>query len=94
MFLSIPVSGSDYEPLSDYWRFESRELRSCVHIDIVDDCTVEEVKKRFEVNMYEAPDWPSQIKLDVADALVYITDNDGKMFYCMLYATSKAVMIM
>ena len=91
LFSSIPVSGSDYEPLSANLSFPRRDLRSCVHIDIIDDCTVEKLEERFEVNMYRTPGLLSRIKLDVADSLVYITDNDRKILYCRLCATSKAV---
>ena len=91
LLLSIPVSGSDFEPLSANLSFPLRELRSCVHIDIIDDCTVEKLEERFEVKMYRTPGLFSRIKVDVANSHVYITDNDRKILYCMLCATSKAV---
>ena len=94
LFSSIPVSGSDYDPLSMILPFPRHELRSCVHIDIIDDCTVEKLEERFEINMYRTPGLPSRIKPDEADSLVHITDDDGKILYCMLCATSKAVMMM
>ena len=80
LFLSIPVSGSDYEPLdlSANLSFPRRDLRSCVHIDIIDDCTVENLEERFEVNMYRTPGLLSRIKRDGVVSHVYITDNDGK----------------
>ena len=94
LFSSIPVSGSDYEPLSANLSFPRYGLRSCVHINITDDCTVEKLEERFEVNMYRTPGLLSRVQLDVPDSLVHITDDDGKILYCMLCTTSKAVKMM
>ena len=91
---SIPVSGSDYEYLSANLTFSPHDLTNCLDIVIDDDCTVEKLEERFEVNMHRTPGLLSRIKLDVVDSHVYITDNDRKILYCMLCATSKAVMMM
>ena len=74
--------------------FEPHDLTSCLDIVIDDDCTVEELEERFEVKMHRTPDLLSQIKVDAADSLVYIKDDDRKILYCILCAASKAVMIM
>ena len=93
---SIPVSEPDmrdYEPLSANLSFTQHQLKSCLDIEIVDDCRVEELKERFEVLMHRTPGLLSRIKLDVADSLVNIKDDDRKIFYCILCAASKAVMM-
>ena len=90
LFSSIPVSGLDFEPLFANLSF-TRQI--CVHLSPIDDCTVEKME-RFEVNMYRPHGWLPHIKLDVAQPLIYITDDDGKILYCILCATSKALMVM
>ena len=96
LFSSIPESGSDYEYLSTNLSFEPHDLRSCLDIDIIDDCTVEKLEERFEVQMDRTRGLLARIKLDGADSLVYVTDNDRKILYCMLCicAASKTVMMM
>ena len=91
--VSEPLDERDYEPLSANLSFTRHQLRSCLDIDIVDDCTVEELEERFEVKMYRTPGLLSRIKDDAADSLVYIKDDDRKILYCMLCAASKAVMM-
>ena len=75
---------SDYEslPPSTTLSFATyQRSKSCMYIHIVDHCTVEETE-RFGVDMQRTPGLLSLIKLDEADALVYITDNinDRKIF--------------
>lgn len=76
------MSGLDYEPLppSTTLSFASYQTsKSCVDIDIVDNCTVEEME-RFGVDMQRTGLFP-RIKLDTDNALVHITDDDCKLLH-------------
>lgn len=89
------MSGLDYEPLppSTTLSFTSFQTsKSCVDIDILDNCTVEEME-RFAVAMQRTHGLFPRIKLDTDNLLVHITDDDCKILYCMLHAVLKPVMM-
>ena len=57
--------------------FQSCEKKSCLIIDIVDDCILES-NETFEVGMRRTADLHSRISLSSDKVKIIITDNDGE----------------
>ena len=81
-YLFIPVSSNslDYTSVSTTLIFAPRQTRSCVNIEIMDDCIVEDKGEEFDVFLMRPDGLDNRIQIKTAHAVVNITDEDGKNF--------------
>ena len=79
--LFIPVSSNflDYTSVSATLRFAPCQTRSCVNIEIMDDCIVED-RGEFDVFLMRPDGLDNRIQIRTAHAVVNITDEDGRNF--------------
>ena len=78
--LFIPVSSNslDYISVSTTLIFAPGQTRSCVNIEIMDDCIVEDRGEEFDVFLMRPDGLDNRIQIKTAHAVVNITDEDGR----------------
>ena len=75
LFLLISVGGVDYVPQQNTEvRFEALQQRSCVTVEIIPDCTLEEIEF-FNLALNEREGEDGRIKIGGGDADVRISDT-------------------
>ena len=78
--LFIPVSSNslDYTSVTTSLIFAPCLTQSCVDIEIMDDCIVEDKGEEFDVFLMRPDGLDNRIQIKTAHAVVNITDEDGR----------------
>ena len=79
LFIPVSSNSSDYISVSTTLIFAPRQTRSCVNIEITNDCIVED-KEEFDVILVGLDGLDNRIQIKTAHAVVNITDEDGRNF--------------
>ena len=79
-FISVSSNSLDYTSVSTTLIFAPYQTRSCVNIEIMDDCIVEDEGEEFDVFLMRPDGLDNRIQIRTAHAVVNITDEDGRNF--------------